>query len=576
MTTQLHPIDLDGRQLWLPVPSLRPHQDDAIRQVLTGLKDHKVVFLDAPTGAGKTIIGEAVRQLWTNHGLYVCTTKTLQDQVEADFHNANVIKGRANYPTLDDPDAFDRPYPRNISAANCTRTAISNLDLPFCDACDDYLPSAQTEEHRVPHCFHCHPTSACPYEVAKERAIYSRFAIANTAYYLTEANYVGRFGVQETNDGRIHYPFPLVIMDEADTLESVLMSFIELALSPRIIKKYGLTPEPEYVTKPESWIEWCRASEKVMSDVVAALQPNPRTDLMGEQKKDYEAAASTLSRIASVRMSVEAEPDGWVLDRKKGLSLKPVTIGTKARSIVWRHAPSWLLMSATLISPHQMADDLGLQDHEWTSVRVDSNFPPERRPIIIRATASVTHKTKDEAYPKIAQGVAKILDAHQGERILVHTVSYDLTTQLRSMLSGLGYSPRLLTYTNAREREEALAAYKRRTDSVLIAPSLDRGVDLPDDLCRVIVIAKVPFPNLGDPVVQKRVYGTQMGNRWFATQTVRSLVQMTGRGMRHQSDYVTTYILDDQFRLNIWRNARSRNLIPKWWSSALHWENPTI
>lgn len=583
MTRDLHPVPLGGQTLWLPVPSLRPHQTDAIAQILDGLTDHRVVFLDAPTGAGKTIIGEAVRQLWENRGLYVCTTKTLQDQVEDEFTNARVIKGRDNYPTLDDPDLFDLPPPRRVSAAHCTKISVPLDEMPYCDACDDSprYPQEAEEDERVLHCHQCHPTNACPYEVAKNYAIASNFAIANTAYFLTEANYVGKFGAQYRSSGPglppklVGHAFPLVIMDEADTLESILMGFIELSISPRLLRQYQLDPEPEFVTKPESWIEWCHKAEDRMAQVIKDLKFNPQTDTRAEKRKEWERATSTLSRIASVRVQIESDPEGWVLDRTNGFGLKPVHIGTKARPLVWVHSRSWLLMSATLISPHQMAYDLGLQDHEWTSVRVDSNFPVERRPIIVRPTASVTYKTKDEAYPRIAKGIADILNAHVGERVLIHTVSYDMTKQMKSMLASMGHGHRLLTYEDSRQREEALAAYKRQLDSVLIAPSLDRGVDLPDELCRVIVIAKVPFPSLGDPVVNRRVYGTAMGKRWFATETVRSLVQMTGRGMRHRNDYVTTYILDDQFRDNIWRNASSRNLIPKWWSSALHWENPT-
>lgn len=567
MTNSRTLIDFDGQTLSLPVEALRPHQEDAIRQVLTGFESYDVVFLDAPTGAGKTIIGDAVRQLLANRGLYVCTTKTLQDQVERDFEDAVVIKGRDNYRTLDNPDAFDLSLSRRISTAHCTRSRMESYEYPACDTCEFAVPDRDNDptEDQFRHCFHCHPVQDCPYDVAKLKASRARFAVANTAYFLTEANYVGLFSGS----------FPLVVVDEADTLESVLMSFIDLRLSLRALKKYNLPLKPEFVTKPESWIDWCHEAEDIMSTVIGRLpQPNAM-DADGKVKREIEEAASTLAQISYVRTQIESDPEGWVLDRDEGLSLKPVEVGAKARARLWNHAPSWLLMSATMISPHQVAADLGLQDEEWTSVRVDSNFPIERRPIIVRPTASVTHKTKDEAYPAIAKAIAQILDTHLGERVLVHTVSYKLTESVQSTLTAMGYGSRLVTYDQASDREDALARYKRRIDSVLLAPSLDRGVDLPDDLCRVIVIAKVPFPNLGDPVVKKRFYSSATGKRWYSTQTVRSLVQMTGRGMRHANDQVTTYILDDQFRLNVWRNMSSRNLIPKWWSSALRWETPS-
>ena len=55
-------------------------------------------------------------------------------------------------------------------------------------------------------------------------------------------------------------------------------------------------------------------------------------------------------------------------------------------------------------------------------------------------------------------------------------------------------------------------------------------------------------------------------------ETVRSLVQMTGRGMRHEDDWCISYILDRQFTSNVWKK---RHLIPDWWQTSLKWAPPT-
>jgi len=91
-------------------------------------------------------------------------------------------------------------------------------------------------------------------------------------------------------------------------------------------------------------------------------------------------------------------------------------------------------------------------------------------------------------------------------------------------------------YGNSGEKDQALQRYLATEGAVLIAPSMDRGVDLPGDACRVQVVAKVPFPNLGDKQVNKRLY-TRGGQEWYAVQAVRSLVQMTGRGVRSPEDH---------------------------------------
>ena len=122
------------------------------------------------------------------------------------------------------------------------------------------------------------------------------------------------------------------------------------------------------------------------------------------------------------------------------------------------------------------------------------------------------------------------------------------------------------SYRKASERDEVLERFKRE-GGVLIGPSLDRGVDLPGDLCRVQVIVKIPFPNLGDKVVSTRMRAGGGGGRWYATETARTLVQMTGRGVRGKDDWCVSYVLDRGFLR--WWNGEGKVLLPGWWKDAM-------
>jgi ATP-dependent DNA helicase DinG len=103
----------------------------------------------------------------------------------------------------------------------------------------------------------------------------------------------------------------------------------------------------------------------------------------------------------------------------------------------------------------------------------------------------------------------------------------------------------VLSYTTASEREKRLEHYKATERAVILAPSFDRGIDLPGDLCRVQIVAKVPYPSLGDKQVSARLYSAG-GQTWFNMETIRTLCQMFGRGMRKPDDWCWTYILDEQ------------------------------
>lgn len=585
-------MEIQGVPLALPdfVDELRPHQVEAVNSIIEQFKDRDVVILDAPTGAGKTIIGEAVRQVMKemhrlDQALYLCTTKSLQEQFLHDFTTARLIKGRSNYPTYDEPDRFHAIGGGHLDGSYCSKKSFEATELPLCSQCEyadadarvGYLDEHELAETKISHCHFCHPWQSCPYEIAKNMALHAPLAVANTAYFLTEANYVGRFGY---NDYREEPNFPFMVIDEADTLESVLMGFVEVSLSERSIKDYGIGT-PEKVTVPSSWLEWASAAKeklKVLAKRMDVEMEEYVTDPPPlNTKRKAERVGRDLQTITYVENALRTEPDNWVLDgyQDGGVTLKPVTVASHTRRLLWRHSTKFLLMSATVISPDQMAADLGLGEHEWGFVSVDSNFPPERRPINVIPRANMTNKTKEAEWPKMVKAVQDILDLHPSERVLVHTVSYQWTKYLHEELNHLGHAPRLLSYEDARSRESTLETYKHRPDAVLLAPSLDRGIDLPYDLCRVVVITKVPYPNLGDKQVNKRFYGTgQAGKNWYITETIRSLVQMTGRGMRHRDDYCVTYVLDSQFRSNVWANSIGRTRIPRWWTDALHWPAP--
>jgi Rad3-related DNA helicase len=98
---------------------------------------------------------------------------------------------------------------------------------------------------------------------------------------------------------------------------------------------------------------------------------------------------------------------------------------------------------------------------------------------------------------------------------------------------------------------------------------MDRGVDLPDDLCKCQVIAKVPYPNLGDKQVSARLHNTKDGKLWYAAETARTIVQMCGRGVRHANDECVVYVLDSSFLR--WY-AQWQLLLPVWFRQAIRIE----
>lgn len=614
-------LDIDDERLWeifetpgyLPDPAeiivhkaepplpvkfqvYRDSQWKAILEVEAALEEgFKVVFVSAPTGSGKTLIAESVRRLRGTRAIYTCTTKLLQDQILEEFDYARVLKGRSNYPTLGNPD---------VTALDCTKEKKS---LPACQNCpgwssgsswgasveSDAVGDWDDESPQTYHCNWCHPWNECPYQIARREASMARLGVLNTAYFLSTVNFVP------------NSPFlgrELVLIDEADMIEEELMGFVEVTITAGDRKMLGVGL-PERKTVAESWADWIelelipaiknlQRETKVEYDLFG--NPDVKTMRKKARLKDLLLKASSLIQFekddeGEFVLDEDGEKkyilnEGWVYtgyekdwktgeyppDEKVNVTFKPIAVRDQAPRMLWSKAKQFVLLSATLISPAQMAYDLGLEDDEWTTVEVPSSFPVLQRPIIPTASANVTSKTMNEAVPELLEKCAEILRDHPNERVLIHSVSYKLTKELFFGLQKKGFKDRLSTYFFAGEKNKALAQYLHKPNGVMVAPSLDRGVDLPADDCRVVIVAKVPYMNTMDKQVAARLHGTgRAGKIWYAVQAIRTLCQMTGRGMRSAEDSCRTYILDRQFN-DLY--SRNRKLFPKWWAEAIVWD----
>lgn len=496
------------------VKSLSPLQVKAVDEILRAFNDVDVVVLDAPTGTGKTLIGEVVRRMMQQKALYVCHSLSLQDQFVKDFPYARVVKGRANYET----EEYPQSYP-DVSCDDCTWTP-ENVSCKWCSR-----------------------KSRCPYEVAKLRGIGADLAVLNSSYALTEWNGPGRFS------GR-----GLVIVDEADTLEDAVMEHVSVEVSERRMRQFGWgTPK---VTVRDSWVEWLEGR-------IPELKR--RVEACGDDK-EKKRLTRLLERMRVVQNQLSCGLPYAFTGKGEEAGFKPVFVGDYCPESLWRHGKKWLLMSASVISAGGLLRGLGYKKDSAT-VCLPSTFPIGNRPVLIRPVANMSKATWESEYGKLEAEIRRLVDNEPG-RVVIHTVSYQLAGHIQRSLGVCGRT--VVSYRMAGDRARALSEYIRTPGSILVAPSADRGIDLPDDLCRLTIIAKVPYPNLGDRQVSLRLWSGAEGRTWYTAETVRSIVQMAGRGVRHKDDWCTTVVLDSQFEGGVW--SRGRWLFPPWFREAIVWQ----
>lgn len=330
-------------------PNLRQSQLTAIQDIVAAFNSGAtLVMLDAPTGTGKTLIGEMVRQELDTRGLYLCSSLALQTQFAKDFPDASVLFGRSNYPTLDHGVQFP-----DLSAADCNKEKTIG---PSCSSCGD-SDGASDDIGESMHCRWCHPVTSCPYERAKATAIRSSLVCTNSYYFLFEANFVGNITI-----GR-----GLSVIDEADTIETILLSFVTLTLTERRAKEYGLST-PDRKTVESSWVSWALEAEPIVESFLRSSKCRGNGIENIRNRIRTNRLLSNIKRLNHPDTGISS--GGWVYTGydRGDISFKPVQVDHLAKDFLWKHCKKWLMMSATMISFQQMAESLGVDDYEVVTV----------------------------------------------------------------------------------------------------------------------------------------------------------------------------------------------------------------
>lgn len=517
---------------------LRDHQIVAISQIQQQFSSgKKVVFLDAPPGSGKTVIAEYIRQLNKWRAIYTCITKSLQDQFLNDFPYSQVIKGRSNYPTELHPES----YPE-LSASECQNVYKDDGD---CVYCDDY----------------------CPYDIAKQRAANSPIAVLNLDYLLSVSGnpmspFVGR---------------DLCIVDECDELESKLMGFVSVEISPRLQSSLNIS-HPNIKTYDakdsfECWYEWTERTRSIIKrekNNAARMENAKRFNFYRrlEYKLNILLNSFTPDDNGKINTNWIYVYDSKQKDSSKSpITFKPITVNAMAPHYVFDKQEHFLLMSGTILAPQIEAEQLGLEPEQWGYVNVPSTFAVDNRRIFPLNIGSMAYKNRPKTIPILLNEVQNVVDNHPTERIIIHTHTGSLAKEVTTHLKTSTNRP-VFSYTMAQYRETAIKQYKENESAVLVAMSLQRGIDLPGDLCRVQIICMLPRMPINDQQISYRMYKTKTGRMWYQLFTVRNLVQMTGRGVRSKDDYAVTYVMDSEF---LGFHRQNERFFPKWWNEAIDW-----
>lgn len=497
----------------------REHQKDAIEFIVGSGK--KVTVACLPTGAGKSLIGTVAAGV-LGAGTYLVHSRALQIQLQEDFPELPILWGRSNYRCLKSGG--------EVSCAECSHSRNNPCG---------------------------NKASRCEYVVAKRIALNAPVRILNYDYWITEANYVGGFGDEE-----------FVVVDEADALEGIMSKFVGLEFSEGMMRNLGLaTPKYKTTSSDKSLDEWRSWANTALFKVNRKLADVIRT--IGDYEPDPELIRRKEKLTGIVRklvMFIECVDNTWIYeeknwDGKRSISFKPTWVTKElANKYVWGHGKKFVLVSATFPPLPVLAKVLGLDMHDIAYREFPSTFPVENRPINLNPVANLVYRDMEVESGKVIKEIKVLLEKHKTEKGLIHCVSYALAR----LVMAIG-DPRLIIH-NGGNKIDIIEEFKNsELPLVMVSPSSERGISLDGEMCRWIVWMKCPFLSLADKLVNARIYKSAVGNLWYKSNALMSVVQGCGRAVRGKEDFAVTYILDQQIVKLLTENP---GLVPKWFIEA--------
>lgn len=120
--------------------------------------------------------------------------------------------------------------------------------------------------------------------------------------------------------------------------------------------------------------------------------------------------------------------------------------------------------------------------------------------------------------------------------------------------------PESTTVVTAEQVEDDLAAFTAQPDAALVLTNRYDGIDLPDDQCRLVVIAGLPAR--GD--LQERFLHTSLGALEVLEERIRArIVQGAGRATRNARDYAAVLIYDNELSTYLSRGDVLQAITPE-------------
>lgn len=471
--------------------------------------------LITPCGSGKSATYMASSMISDDERTAILTaTRSLQDQLLDDFLVTGLvdIRGRDNYICNID-ESKTAGNAKCTAGVFCSRMKRQSADGP-CDYYDQKFDASRGQRVNT-----------------------------NYAFWLHDE--------ESASLGQFHR----LILDEAHKAPEEIERFAQVVLTSDELKQFGIEP-PKTSHSQGQWKIY--ALDRVQATMHRRLPG--KSDLVTGSHLTWlrkgKAIAKKLARLCRLSehewlFSHAGRAYRWDL-------LEPAAL---AEDLLFRGARKIVLASATVNK--KTIQLLGVDPSLVKVIEQDSTFPVRNRPIYFWPVARVGMSMSSLDMQYLIRAIDQIIESRLPRKGIIHAVSYRFAQAIveKSKFAGKGV---FLLDDRKTPTAQVVAEFRRRKDgAVLVSPAVQEGLNFPGQEAEFQIIAKMPFPDRRDPLIQAK---TKRDRDYIPYVVLQNVVQAAGRIVRSETDVGETWILDGHFT---WLRGGYYHYLPRWFSVAI-------
>lgn len=577
------------KDLKFPFDNYRTGQRELAVSVYKTVVENKKIFVQAPTGIGKTMstLFPAVKAMGEGYTskIFYLTAKTITRQVAEDaFHKMkkNGLKFKTITITAKDKVCFSKGSACNPEQCEFAKGHFDRVNEALLDILEneDAFSREIIEEYSNKH-------SICPFEFSLDLTLWCDCVICDYNYAFDPRVYLKRFFMDNNGD----YTF---LVDEAHNLVDRSREMFSAQFHKKLLLqlKRDIKGKHHELYKVLSKLNTFMISMKKMcnhdgyykqdsepKDIYNIL--NNLTKILEEWLTKNEKSATYdnflelyFNALSFMRVAefyddkyityVETTEDDVIL---KMFCLDPSKLLREAS----KRAKSVVYFSATLLPLLYFKEILGGESEDY-HLTLDSPFNRENLNLMIAKDVSTKYNNRESSYIKIVEYIYSIISAKSGNYI-VFFPSYKYMDEVHNIFLEKYPHIKLSTQTSFMtedDRETFLEGFdtKHQEDVLgfgVLGGIFSEGIDLKGDKLIGAIIVGVGLPMICFEREIIRGYYDNKSNCGYEYSYMypgmNKVLQGAGRVIRTEEDKGTVLLIDDRFL-----HERYRRLFPKEWN----------